>query len=320
MKFALGIEIGGTKLQAAVGLERDRLMGQARTSVHVEKGAKGILESIPGLIESALKQSNLGWNEIGGIGIGFGGPVDSKRGITLTSHQIQGWDQFPLVQWFRDRFPVPCAIQNDASIAGYAEALLGAGKGFSRVFYITIGSGIGGGWIVDGVIDEGQGLGAAEIGHTWVIDPDIGELEKLELICSGWAIGRRAREAVMEGESSLISHLCGGDIDRITAKTVYAAAERDDPLAKAILDETSLALAVGICNVIALLHPERVVIGGGVSLMGELFWNLLRDKVNQHVFKPFKDQYAIVPAALGEEVVLFGSVLLGRQIGQSCSS
>ena len=208
-----------------------------------------------------------------------------------------------------------CRITTDSQavadyLAGYAEAVGGAGKGCRRIFYMTIGSGIGGGWIVDGVIDEGQGLGAAEIGHTWVPDPDTGEPEKLELLCSGWSIGRRAREAVEEGESSLLPRLCGGDPEAITAETVYTAAGQDDLLARALLEETCANLAVAICNVIALLHPERIVIGGGVSLMGPLFWDTLREKVKRFVFRPFADTYAIVPARWGEDVVLVGGVLL----------
>lgn len=316
MRVAIGIEIGGTKLQAGVGGEDGRLLGRARRTVDPARGAQGIRESIPGLVDQALDEARIERKDVAGIGVGFGGPVDTTKGVTLVSHQIEGWDQFPLRQWLADCFQVPVAIQNDASLAGYAEAAGGAGKGCRRVFYMTIGSGIGGGWIAEGVIDEGQGLGAAEIGHTWVPDPDTGEPEKLELLCSGWSIGRRAREAVEEGEISIMPRLCGGDPAAITAETVYAAAERDDLLARALLEETCANLAVAICNVIALLHPERIVIGGGVSLMGPLFWDTLREKVKRFVFRPFADTYAIVPARWGEDVVLVGGVLLGLTLAR----
>lgn len=314
MKAAIGVEIGGTKIQAGVGTSNGRLLGLARAQADPDKGAAGILESIPELIGDALDKANCRIADIGGIGVGFGGPVDSKRGITLVSHQVEGWDSFQMKDWFQELWDIPVSIQNDASIAGYAEAHLGAGKGFRRIFYMTIGSGIGGGLITDGMIDEGQGLGAAEIGHTWVPDPDTGEPEKLELICSGWSIGRRAREAVESGESSLMTELCHGDVSHISAQTVYAAAERDDMLACAILEDTCATLALAIGNVIALLDPERVVIGGGVSMMGPLFWDSLRDHVQQYLFDPFKGTVEIVPAGLGEGVVIQGAVLLGLQI------
>ncbi|MBD3265930.1 ROK family protein, partial [bacterium] len=232
------------------------------------------------------------------------------HGITITSHQVQGWDGFPLKKFLHEQFHVPVFVQNDASIAGYAEAKLGAGTGLHRIFYMTIGSGIGGGLITNGVIDEGQGLGAAEIGHTWIPDPDTGEPEKLEQIGSGWSIGRRAQEALEAGEHSLLVEMCD-HTHEIDAKIVYAAVERDDLLATAILDETCQALALAISNIIALLHPERVILGGGVSLMGALFWDNLQEKVRRHVFAPYAKHYEIVPAVLGEEVVVIGAILLG---------
>ncbi|MBN2326218.1 MAG: ROK family protein [Candidatus Omnitrophica bacterium] len=314
MSISIGIEIGGTKIQAGVGLRNDRLLARARTQVNVEKGAQGILEAIPVLVDEALRESGRSLEEIVGVGVGFGGPVDTKRGVALVSHQIDGWDQFPLLDWLQEQWSVPAAIQNDASLAGYAEALLGAGKGRRRIFYMTIGSGIGGGWIVDGKIEEGQGLGAAEIGHTWIPEPDTGEPQKLEWICSGWGIGNRAREAVEEGEASILTELCDRDSSRIDAKMVYAAVERDDLLACTILDETCTALALAICNAVSLLHPERVVIGGGVSLMGPLFWDNLQEKIQRYVFQPFAGTFDVVPASLGEDVVVVGGALLGLEI------
>ncbi|MEW6236935.1 MAG: ROK family protein [Candidatus Omnitrophota bacterium] len=314
MKAAIGVEIGGTKLQAGVGFRDEKLISLVRAQVDAARGGEGIREALPSLMEQALRESGLSRQDIAGIGVGFGGPIDSKTGTALVSHQIEGWDNFPLKQWLEESWNVPASIQNDATLAGYAEAMMGAGRGLRRIFYITIGSGIGGGLITDGVMDEGQGLGAAEIGHTWIPDPETGEPEKLELVCSGWSIGRRAREAVEAGESSIMPELAGSS-DAVTAQTVYTAAERDDLLANALLEDTCTALAIAISNVIALLHPERIVIGGGVSLMGPLFWDALRQKVKQFVFKPFMNRYEIVPAALGEEVVIMGAVLLGQKIG-----
>lgn len=314
MIYALGIEIGGTKLQAGVGLREDKLISLARTTIQPETGAKGILSALPALCDDALKKAQCGWDDIVSIGVGFGGPVDSQKGIVLTSHQIEGWDRFPLKDWIENTFSKPAYIQNDASIAGYAEAHLGAGKGCDRVFYITIGSGIGGGWIVNGSIDEGQGLGAAEIGHIWVPDPETGEPEKLEHICSGWSIGQRMRDALeLDEEESILREQFADDLSKITAKDVYLAAEQNDELATVILDETSKTLAVAICNIIALLHPQKIILGGGVSLMGDLFWNPLISTIEDNVFEPFAGKYEIVPAALEEEVVVAGAALLGLQ-------
>lgn len=314
MKVAIGIEIGGTKIQAGAGRKGNIISALARMEPDLSQGAEGIRKILPDLIEQSLVKGGFSIQDVAGIGVGFGGPVDSKNGVTLISHQVDGWENYPLKKMLEEKYSVPVSIQNDASIAGFAEAKLGAGAGCRRIFYITIGSGIGGGLITNGEIDEGQGLGAAEIGHTWVPCPDTGEPEKLELVCSGWSIARRAIEAIEDGERSLMTKLCGSP-ELITAKIVYAAAEQKDLLACTILDDTCKTLSLAICNVFALLHPEKVIIGGGVSLMGPLFWDNLKEKVAEFIFEPFADSYEIVPAALGEEVVVAGAMLLGEKIG-----
>ncbi|MFH1739508.1 MAG: ROK family protein [bacterium] len=316
MKYGIGIEIGGTKLQVGLGQGGASLTKCLRRKVDSKRGGEGIRQVLEGLVPELLGEAGVAKADVSGVGIGFGGPVDSKRGVALVSHQIEGWNMFPLKDWAEERWSYPTKIQNDASLAGYAEAVAGAGKGCDRVFYITIGSGIGGGWIDHGVIDEGQGLGAAEIGHNWVPDPATGKPEKLELVCSGWAIGRRAKALVQGGQSSLMTDLTNGILENISAETVYKAAEDGDSLALRILTETCETLGVGIANVIALLHPEKVIIGGGVSLMGDLFWDNLRDAVARLVFGPYRDSWCVTKALLDEDVVVVGGVLLGLSIGK----
>jgi glucokinase len=312
-QVAIGIEIGGTKLQAGVGTADGRRVSLARTRVDAARGAAGIRESLPGLVDEAFAKAGASAGDLVGIGTGFGGPVDSKRGVTLLSHQIDGWRDFALRAWLEERWRVPVSVQNDASLAGYAEAMLGAGRGRRRIFYITLGSGVGGGLVTDGVIDEGQGLGAGEIGHTWVPDPSTGKPIHLEDVCSGWGIGRRAREQMAQGAAPGLAELSGGRPETMTAQTVHAAAEAGVAEARALLDETARTLALGICNVAAILHPERFVVGGGVSLMGPLFWDPLREEVRRRVFGPFVDSFDVVRAELGEEVVVMGAILLGHQ-------
>ncbi|MBZ0255367.1 ROK family protein [bacterium] len=311
MSLAVGIEIGGTKLQAGVGFNNDRLIALARKQIDPQQGAEGIRKALPGLVDEALAEAKCSLDDVAGVGIGFGGPVDSKQGLTLISHQIDGWENFALVQWAKEQWKRPVRIQNDASLAGYAEALLGAGRGCGRVFYITVGSGVGGGWICNGVLDEGQGLGSAEIGHTWAPDPDDGEPEKIEHICSGWSIEERACEALAAGEDSVLRKMSNGDAEKLTARMVYQAAEHEDLLAQALLDQTTTTMAIAIGNVITLLHPHRVIIGGGVSLMGPLFWEPLRKKVKHYGFHLYTNSVEVVSAELGEDVVVVGAVLLG---------
>ncbi len=260
------------------------------------------------MVENALVSTGCTLADIHKIGIGFGGPLDSARGVVLRSFQIEGWDNFPLKQWAQETWQKPVVVQNDASTAALAEALHGSGCGFSRIFYMTIGSGIGGGWIVDGHVDNGQGLGSAEMGHTWVTDPQTGKSAELEQVCSGWGIGTRAR-AVAETKTTLMLELAGS-LDAIDAKIVYAAAEKGDEAAGRILDETCQMLGLAISNVIALLHPERIIIGGGVSLMGPLFWDTLQREVAARSMPAFASRVEVVRSALGEDVVVIGALCL----------
>jgi glucokinase len=314
-RIAVGIEIGGTKLQAGVGTETGQRLGLARGGVDASRGASGIRDAIPGLVREALKQAGRQETDVAGVGVGFGGPVDSRRGVTLLSHQIDGWKAFPLRAWVEERWKRPAAVQNDASLAGFAEATVGAGRGCRRIFYVTLGSGVGGGLVTDGAIDEGQGLGAAEIGHTWVPDPATGKPVHLEDICSGWSIGRRGRTLAEGGASPAMCDRCGGQPEGITARIVHESAEAGDPAARTLLEETARTLAIGLSNIAALLHPERLILGGGVSLMGPLFWDPLRAHVRKLAFPPFAAGFEVVPAVLGEEVVVTGGILLGHRAG-----
>jgi glucokinase len=180
-------------------------------------------------------------------------------------------------------------------VAGLAEALFGAGRGFSPVFYMTVGSGIGGGLVIDGEIYRGCGRGAAEVGHLRPVYPltPTPHDDILEHFASGWGIGRAAGT---------------------TGQTVADAARRGDPAALAVLDRAAQALAEGICSVVKLLCPRRVIIGGGVSLVGEeLFFQPVRRYVTERGMAALAGLTEIVPAALGEEVVLHGALALARR-------
>jgi len=319
----LGIEIGGTKLQLGLGPGNGTLAGLWRGTVDVAAGPEGIRRQIRAAVPELLDRSGVDRSRIAGIGIGFGGPVDDATQTIIKSHQIDGWDNFPLADWFTDMLGWPAALGNDADVAGLAEALFGAGKGLSPIFYITIGSGIGGGLIINGEIYRGCGRGAAEIGHLRVpsrrllAPEDQVEYEPLELQASGWAIGQRARDLLptryaRERGTKLLA-LVGGDPDRITAQFVGEAAGLGDEFARSLIEETCAPLAEAICHVIALLCPRRIVIGGGVSLMGDqVLLQSLRAMVAERVFRPFAGCYEIVPAALGEGVVVQGALALAR--------
>lgn len=327
----LGIEIGGTKLQLGLGAGDGVLAALWRGGVNPAEGADGIRRHIVAAVPELLSRANIERARLRGIGIGFGGPVDDATRTVIKSHQIEGWDNFPLADWIGELVGLPAVLGNDADVAGLAEALFGAAKGCSPVFYITIGSGIGGGLIVNGEIYRGVGRGAAEIGHLrfsthWImaskeIPQHHGQI--LEELASGWGIAETARRCVLNERpvNSLLYPLVHGG-STLTAKDVVAAVRQGDAFAQSVWHQSLGFLAGAICHVIALLCPRRIVIGGGVSLVGEeLLFAPLRKRVAERVFKPFADCYEIVPAALGEEMVVHGALALAhKRLGNAATS
>jgi glucokinase len=320
----LGIEIGGTKLQLGVGADDGKLAALWRGAVDAAAGPEGIRRQITAAVPELLAQAGIDRSQLKGVGVGFGGPVDDATRTVIKSHQIEGWDGFPLADWVSDVVGLPAALGNDADVAGLAEALHGAGKGLSPVFYITIGSGIGGGLIIDGEIYRGVGRGAAEIGHLqfktyWLRDskPLFDATPKtLEQLASGWGIAENARRCILS-EKPVRSLLYSRAVDRkrpLTANDVAAAARQGDDFAESILSRSIDFLADAVCHVIALLCPRRIVVGGGVSLMGKrMLFAPLRKRVAERVFKPFAGLTDVVPAGLGEEVVVHGAIALARR-------
>ena len=223
--------------------------------------------------------------------------------------------------WLRENLGIAAAVvQNDADTAGLAEARYGAGVGCSPLLYLTIGSGIGGALIIDGHIYRGAGLGAAEIGHMEVPDPSRpgSLLIELEKIASGWGIARQAREQaeqmVEKSERDwIVLERARGEPRAITAELVAQAAIEGDARAERVLERSRTALAFALRQAIALVAPRRIILGGGVSLIGQTHWfEPVRRLVDASVFAAFRGSYEIEPAALGEEVVVHGAPALAQ--------
>ncbi|PQO39137.1 ROK family protein [Blastopirellula marina] len=313
----VGVEIGGTKLQATLADSASlEVIGSLRETIVPAKGAQGIRHQLEAMIRS-LQATHV----IDAMGIGFGGPLDAKTGTITTSHQVSGWDQFPLAHWCRDQFGIPTVIRNDCDTAALAEATLGAGKGKQSSFYVTVGSGIGGGYVVDGQL-MGTGRPAfAEIGH---LRPGVLNTEAantVEAESSGFGITSQVRY-ILHGIGSEeqgddyweLVNACDGNLDALTTQNIAEAATRGNGIACVVLAEAVETLGWAIGQMITLMAPEVVVIGGGVSLMPEgLFLSPLKENIATYVFPPLAGSYEIVRAELGEAVVVKGALLLARQ-------
>lgn len=311
----LGIEIGGTKLQLGVSSAGGREFREfRRLEVRPDQGAAGIREQI-----ACVGQELIGRHSVQRIGVGFGGPVDPATGKTITSHQIAGWERFPLTEWCEETLRVPTVLGNDCDAATLAEAKYGAGRGKATVFFLTVGTGVGGGCVVEGQL-LGRGRPAiAEIGHLRPGLDATGRHTTVESIASGWGIVGTVRRLMANrdpADQRAVDELlarCGGDLPQLSAVEVTELARRGNDVAARAFDSACRALGWAIAQTITLLAPEVVVIGGGVSLAGEeMFFQPIREYAAQYVFPPLRDSYQIVAAELGERVVVHGAVALAE--------
>jgi glucokinase len=256
----LGIEIGGTKLQLAVGHGDGRIVGELRRlDVDVAAGAAGIRQQIEKQIASLLQA-----HPITNVGVGFGGPVDRRTGRIAVSHQIPGWSGFALAEWLSAKSERPVVVDNDANMAALGEAICGAGRRAETIFYVTLGSGVGGGCVSGGHVYHGTAPGESEIGHLRLDR----EGTILEQRCSGWAIDRRIRDLKQRGTPGVLCDRAR-TVDRGEASFLSEALAQNDPVADQLLDELSSDLAFGLSHVVHLFHPEMVILGGGLSAIGE---------------------------------------------------
>jgi glucokinase len=349
MHWYLGIEVGGTKLQFGVGKgDGSPLRGHARYDINAQRGSDAILAQFKTGVAEVLARAGLTSAQVSGVGVGFGGPVNTAAGVVVTSHQVEGWRNFPLVAWIQSECGWRARLFNDADAAAWAEAHFGAGRGHDPVLYVTVGSGIGAGLVVNGALYRGNGAGAMEIGHLrpQFVPRHVGlPGVTVESIASGFGIQERARRVIegreqafarakerfgnavdfaSEGSTGfaqrqqenyrLLLQMCGNDPQKITAKAVAVAAAHGDQLSRELLADAAETLGWALAQAIALVNPARIVVGGGVSLAGhELFYAPLRDACRGAVFKPFAGLAEIVPPALGEEVVVHGAMALARQ-------
>lgn len=298
----IGIEIGGSKLQIAAGNPFTGQIDQLyRYEVDQERGALGILSRIEESIASLPQIPEK-------IGVGFGGPIDGQRGIITTSHQISGWSGFNLGQWFRDRYGAEVKLDNDANTAAIGEALLGKGKNYSKVFYITMGSGVGGGMVVDGRLYHGNQPGEAEVGMLQM--DRFGR--NLESYCSGWALDAQIRNLVKDLPPHSILKREVGSHTRGEARFLLPALQQDDPAATSLLNKYADNLAWGLSHVVHLFSPEIIILGGGVSLIGEPLRKALANALPRYLIKAFQPGPVIALAALQEEAVLVGALCLLR--------
>jgi glucokinase len=316
-RYIIGVDLGGTNIVAgAMPADGSREIAMHTTPTLAEGGASSVVDRITGMIEQVIEQTMA---ETGadrsaflGVGIGSPGPLNREKGIVIVTPNL-GWKNFPLRDEIAKRVGLEATLDNDANCATLGEFWCGAAVGGRNVIGMTLGTGIGGGLILEGKLYHGSSDVAGEIGHT-SIDANgrrckCGNYGCIEAYASGPAIAERAREALRgdEGESILVT-LADGDQRKITAQTVYEASKRGDVVAREVVRETGLILGTAVANLLNIFNPDIVVMAGGVTQAGDALFQPLRAEVRRRAFKPAWQACKIVPGALRLSAGVVGAI------------
>jgi glucokinase len=306
--YFIGVDLGGTKIATSLTDATGELLSADFRPTHARDGAERVLQNIGDSIRAVMEGVEPG--RIKGIGVASPGPVDIKQGMIIDAPNL-GWQHFGLIKRLEDTFRIPCVLENDANAAAIGEQLFGAAKHVTDLIYITVSTGIGGGIISNGRILHGRNDAAGEIGHMCVaIDGPVcgcGKRGCLEAVSSGTAIGNEARRLLGEGRESSILAKAGNRLEAVNAQVVAEAAREDDPLARAILDKAFTYLGIGIANLIQLLNPEMIIIGGGVSKIGQPLFDRIWPVIRAYAYPHTVLDLPIVLPALGDKCGTLGA-------------
>lgn len=267
MKTAIGIDIGGTKISLVLGTPEGKILARRKIATRTGEETRACIRELTAVIRDLFKYGAARGHKVSGIGVGIPGAVDSIKGVVPRSPHLKGWKGLKLGAFLRDEFRVPVFLANDANAAAVAEKVFGQARKCRDFVYMTVSTGIGGGLVVHGQLLEGASFVAGEIGHMTVVPEGnackCGNSGCLEAYASGTAIGRAAQELILKGKRSSLSKLL--DLEgRLTAKDVGLAAREGDALSIKVYEDAGYYLGIGLANLLNILNPEMILLGGGV--------------------------------------------------------
>ncbi len=312
----IGVDIGGTKVAAGIVDAQGNIVTHTRSSMNCRATAADGLASVISAIESLLAKASETPAKIHQIGICAPGPLDPRTGVIINPPNVPCWRDFPLADEVAKHFSSAVKLDNDANAGGLAEHLWGAGRGFKNVFFATIGTGIGTGIVLDGKIFHGRTGSAAEGGHVSIdLNGPVcncGKKGCIEVLASGTAIARRAREKLAKSPElgARLLALAGGDAASVRSEMVGKAAEAGDLLSREILDQTLEYLAVWLGNVVDLLEPEVIILGGGAGEMLRPCFQDIQKRMNRWCVNSRYQEIPVVPAHYGENAGIAGGAAL----------
>ncbi len=314
-----GIDLGGTKILAAVVDGQGRILGQAKRKTKAESGVEGVVARITETLDDAVASAKLTRKDLRAIGIGAPGPVDTKTGVIATAPNLPGWANVPLGELIKAQTGIITAIGNDVNVGALGEFTYGAGRGTSDMVSLFVGTGIGGGLILNGQLRAGVRGAAGEIGHMIVLADGpycgCGNRGCIEALASRTAIVESLQRAIAAGRQSSLASVLGDGAQRLSSGGLAEAWRAGDPLTVEVLGRVQHYLGLHIASIVNLLDPEVIVCGGGViEALGEAFIAPIRPIAYQH-FLQHRDaeRVQILVSALGDNAGILGAAVLARQ-------
>jgi glucokinase len=310
-QYAAGVDLGGTTITTVLVNGQGELLSQVKCLTEAAKGVDTVVSKIVESIKSACLQAHVDTENISTIGIGSPGPLSTKTGIVIDAPNLSNWVNVPLRDLVQKHFLAPVFLDNDANAAAYGEFWIGAGKGYRNLMVITLGTGIGGGMIIDGKLFRGPDDTAGEIGHIPILMDgplcNCGNRGCLETLASATGLVNRAIHSLRFGVASLLRNLCENDMNKLTAKMVHEAALQGDKLAVELLRETGYYIGIASASIVNLLNPELIIIFGGLSGAGEFLFAPIRDEIKKRAFPTPAARVKVVPAILGNTAGAIGA-------------
>ncbi len=312
----IGIDLGGTNITAGIVTKDGRILHQASTKTNAYRSSEEVIADISQIAKTALEESGTDISEIKSIGVGSPGAIDDDNGVVIFAGNLN-WTDIPLKQKLEEMLGIPAYVSNDANVAAYAEYLFGAGKDKKSLQLITLGTGVGGGYVLDGKIQSGHHGVGMEIGHMILIPEGIlctcGNRGCLERYASASAIISMGREAMENAPNGSIAKKAEGDPQNVTAKLIIDLAKEGDVTSLNIFKDYAKYLAYAIVNIINFNDPEVIILGGGVSRAGSFLLDAIKEEVIPRVFCKQAQFSEILLSEMGNEAGVIGAALLGEQ-------
>ncbi|MBI4436423.1 MAG: ROK family protein [Candidatus Omnitrophica bacterium] len=316
-EISLGVDFGGTRIKIALVDSKGRILHRAAVAVRRSWPRKKLFGVLVQTIENFLNTHTPSKKSLLGVGMGLPGLIDFKRGFVHRFINVRGFRNLPLASMLRRRLKLPVFIDNDVNLMTLGEATYGAARGFSQVVCMTLGTGVGGGLILNGELYRGSSLSAGEIGHVPVSRGGplcaCGHRGCFETYVGNRAIVERARQRIRAGECTIALDLVDGKVSRLTPEVLSRAAKRGDRLSLSIWKEVGEWIGIALAGVVNVYNPDRIVIGGGVSEAGSVLFRPVRESLRTHALAwPLKN-FEVVPAKLGNDAGVIGASVLVRR-------